>query len=66
MRAAREAVPNTPILVGSGVDPDQCASLAPLCDGLIVGTWIKHGGDWRNPVDPARVARLREALQRCT
>ncbi|HCF59103.1 MAG TPA: phosphorybosylanthranilate isomerase [Myxococcales bacterium] len=66
VRAAREAVPNTPILVGSGVDPDQCAALAPLCDGLIVGTWIKHDGDWRNPVDPARVARLREALRRCT
>ena len=65
VRATREAVPETAILVGSGVEPDQVATLAPLCDGLIVGTWIKKDADWRNPVDPDRVARLRAALDAC-
>lgn len=64
VRAARDAVPLTPILVGSGVDPDQAPALAAICDGAIVGTWIKTGGDWRNPVDRDRVARLKDALSR--
>jgi membrane complex biogenesis BtpA family protein len=62
VRQAHEAVPNTPILVGSGVTPEQAADLAPLCDGLIVGTWIKEGSDWHNPVAKDRVARLKDAL----
>ena len=58
----RAAVPELPLLVGSGVTPEQIPALAKTCDGLIVGTWIKEGGAWRNPVSPERVLRLREAL----
>lgn len=60
----RQAVPDMPLLVGSGVSPDQIPALAGICDGLIVGTWIKDGGDWRNPVSVGRVTALREALDR--
>ncbi|MBI5543239.1 MAG: BtpA/SgcQ family protein [Deltaproteobacteria bacterium] len=64
VRAVREAVPETPVVVGSGVEPDQAQALAALCDAVVVGTWIKQGGDWRNPVERERVARLKEAFAR--
>ncbi|MBU0552188.1 BtpA/SgcQ family protein [Myxococcota bacterium] len=60
-RAVRVA--GLPVLIGSGVDLDNIAALAAVADGLIVGSALKHGGDWRNPVDPVRVARLRAALE---
>ena len=53
---------NLPVVVGSGVDPDNAEQLAAEADALIVGSWLKHGGDWRNPVDPVRVQTLRELL----
>jgi membrane complex biogenesis BtpA family protein len=62
VRAVRQAVPETPVVVGSGVEPAQAKDLAALCDAVIVGTWIKEGGDWRNPVERERVAKLKEAL----
>lgn len=46
----RGAVPDVPLLVGSG--------------GLIVGTYVKRDGDVRKPVDPARVERLVGAARR--
>lgn len=64
LREVRAAVPEMPLLVGSGVTPEQIPALSGLCDGLIVGTWIKEGGDWRNPVSKERVCSLREALDR--
>jgi membrane complex biogenesis BtpA family protein len=64
LREVREAVPDMPLLVGSGVTPEQIPELAKFSDGLIVGTWIKQGGDWRQPVSVERVAALREALDR--
>ena len=47
-----------PVMVGSGVTPD----CIPPADGWIVGSWLKRGGDWRNPVDVDRVRRMRVAL----
>ena len=55
-------IPDHLVVVGSGVEPGQAKALAELCDAAIVGTWIKHGGDWRNPVERERVARLKEAF----
>ena len=48
-----------PVLVGSGVQPDQVKPLFDAgADALIVGSWIKKDGVWTNPVDPARCAKL--------
>ncbi len=49
-----------PVVVGSGVNPDNATSFD--ADALIVGSWLKVGGDWHNPVDMRRVRRVREAL----
>ena len=51
-----------PVLVGSGITEANIAEFAAVADAVIVGTSIKEGGDWRAPVETARVRRLRSAL----
>jgi uncharacterized protein len=48
-----------PVVVGSGVTPKDALALSDHADALIVGSWIKEDGDWRNPVALHRVVRLR-------
>ena len=45
-----------PILVGSGATPELLPKLLPVCDGLVVGSWLKVGGQVLAAVDPARAA----------
>ncbi len=54
----REAVPDVPLLVASGVDKGNVAPLLSVADGVIVGTSLKQGGVTTNPVDEKRVAGL--------
>lgn len=51
-----------PVIVGSGVTPENAASLGSLADALIVGTFFKEDGDWRKPVSLSRVRALRSCL----
>lgn len=51
-----------PVVVGSGVTPADAAALGAVADGLVVGSYLKEGGDWRAPVDVERVRRVRAAL----
>jgi membrane complex biogenesis BtpA family protein len=64
VKRVRSAVPDVPILVGSGVTAETVAELLSVADGAIVGTAVKHGGDVRNPVDRGRVERLVAAARR--
>lgn len=48
------AASSLPLLVGSGVTPEQVGGLLEHADGLIVGSFIKRGGVWSNPVDAER------------
>lgn len=57
----RAAVPDRPILVGSGVTPETVGDLLRVADGAIVGTWLKRGGHVAEAVDVERVARLARA-----
>ncbi len=54
--AAKEAA--LPVAVGSGVTENNIAELAQISDALIVGSWLKYDGNWRNRVDVQRVKRL--------
>jgi len=58
LRAVREAVPTTPLYLGSGVTAARAAALLRLADGLIVGTAAKVDGIVTNPVDAARVRAI--------
>ncbi len=59
----REALPDTPVLIGSGLT-EQNASAFADADGAIVGTSIKIDGRVGAPVDSDRVARLVAAFKR--
>ena len=63
VKRVRSAVPDTPLLVGSGVNPESAAELLSIADGAIVGTSLKRDGRLGNPVDPERVTRLVEAAR---
>jgi len=63
LKRVRSAVPDIPLLVGSGATPETAAELLSVADGLIVGTAMKRGGVLANPVDLARVRRLVEAAR---
>ncbi len=52
-----------PLLVGSGVTVEQLPRLMPHADALIVGSSIKVGGVWSNPLDRERCVRLVEAAR---
>jgi hypothetical protein len=58
VKRVRGAVPDVPLLVGSGVTPHTVAELLSVADGVIVGTALKRDGDVASPVDPERVRRL--------
>lgn len=61
LRDARSAC-TLPVLAGSGATPELLPMLLRHADAVIVGTCLKHGGLWSNPVDPARAAAfVREA-----
>lgn len=49
-----------PVLVGSGVRIDNLQAYMNAADALIIGSWLKVEGNWANPVDYERAARLME------
>ena len=53
---------NLPVIVGSGLSPEQVPALFATADGAIIGQWLKHDGRWWNPVDPRRVEQLMNAV----
>jgi hypothetical protein len=63
VKRVRSAIPDTPLLVGSGVTAETAGELLSVADALIVGTSLKRDGRVLNPVDPARVRRLVDAVR---
>jgi membrane complex biogenesis BtpA family protein len=63
LRAVREAEPDAPLLVGSGLTARNVALYAPHCDGCIVGTSLQvPGPDGFPRVDAARTAAFTAAF----
>jgi membrane complex biogenesis BtpA family protein len=58
VQRVRDAVSDTPLLVGSGVNEGNLAVFWPLVDGMIVGSFLKVAGDAGAPVDPERARML--------
>jgi membrane complex biogenesis BtpA family protein len=59
-----KAAVKIPVLVGSGVTPDNIGNYARYADGVIFGTYAKFDGNWINDVDSERVKRLVEAAKK--
>lgn len=51
------------VIIGSGLTADNVAELLKVADGAIVGSAMKHGGVWWNPVDHARVHAIVEQVK---
>lgn len=51
-----------PVLIGSGVTPENVADYATCSNGVIVGSYLKEEGYWRNPICSLRARRMREAV----
>jgi hypothetical protein len=58
LKRVRSAVPEAPLLVGSGATAETVAELLSVADAVIVGTSLKRDGRLANPVDVERVRRL--------
>ncbi len=53
-----------PVLIGSGLTPENVNKYLLYADGLIVGSYFKRGGNWKNIVDEDRVKKFLDALDR--
>ena len=61
--AVRNSAPDLPLIVGSGVTPENCNTYLGIADALIVGSSLKSAGNWEYPVDPKRVEALVNAVK---
>ena len=61
--AAVRAAVELPVVVGSGLSAESLARYAEA-DAWIVGSWLKRGGLWSEPLDLDRVGRMGEAAAR--
>ncbi len=59
----RRAVPDRPLLVGSGVDATNAARFLAHADGAIVGTSLKRDGAITNPIELERVRATARAFK---
>jgi membrane complex biogenesis BtpA family protein len=58
----KSAAADRPVLIGSGVTPENLKTLVPVCDGLIVGTALKRNKDVEAEVDTHRAHAFGQAM----
>ncbi len=63
LRGLRDLLPDTPLVLGSGLNEANAAHFRDLADAAIVGTSIKLGGDVGAPVDPSRLRAVVAAFR---
>lgn len=63
LRRVRDAVPEAPVWIASGLAPENAIELLALADGAIVGSALERDGVAGNPVDRERVRRLLEVVR---
>jgi len=63
VKIVKETVGDTPVIIGSGLNPQNARDLLRYADGAIVGTYFKYHGLTQNPVDPERVRKLMSVVR---
>ena len=63
LHRVKSAVPDKPVLIGSGATVENIATLLAACDGVIVGTHIKKDGRTDASVDYDRAAAFVQAAR---
>ena len=44
-----------PVIIGSGVNINNLENYFPICDAMIIGSYFKKNGNWKNTIDVSRV-----------
>jgi membrane complex biogenesis BtpA family protein len=57
-------VAHTPVLIGSGMDPDNIAKFFSLADGFIVGSTFREKGRFLGALDPARLRTFTDIFRK--
>ena len=58
LRLVRNTISSLPVLVGSGLTPENAAEMLSFSDGAIVGSSIKKDGRIDRPVDIQRIQKM--------
>ncbi|OWY70074.1 hypothetical protein B7486_17380 [cyanobacterium TDX16] len=64
VRRVKEAVPKTPLWIGSGVTAETVCDYLDIADGVIVGTALKRGGHTTAALDEKRIREFIRATKR--
>jgi uncharacterized protein len=64
LRAAKAAIPDTPVFANTGVSFDSVKDILAVADGCVIGTHFKRGGITWNAVDGERVKRFMDLVGR--
>ncbi len=63
VRRVRQAVPDRPLFLGSGVTAENIRQYMPWINGVIVGTSLKKDGQTTQPIDPQRLRNFVDAFR---
>jgi membrane complex biogenesis BtpA family protein len=63
VRLVKEHV-SIPVMVGSGVTPQNVDEMLATADGAIIGSWLKKDGKLANPVDEERVKQFMKVVKK--
>lgn len=55
---------HVPVIIGSGMTPENIESFYPVADGFIVGSTFRRNGDFLEELDPARLEKFTAAFRR--
>lgn len=65
LKAVKKALPEVPLIVGSGVTPENLADYIPsFADAVIIGTGLKKNGKTEKTVDPIRVREFMKKIEK--
>jgi hypothetical protein len=61
--SVKQSCPHLPLLIGSGITPENVHQYRHLVDGFIVGSALKQGGHWANELDEELVRKMVNAVK---
>lgn len=62
LKKVKDAVPNTPVFVNTGMRLENVKEQLTIADGAVVGTTFKYDGNFNNHVDEKRVVSFMEKV----
>jgi uncharacterized protein len=63
LRRVKEAA-HVPVIIGSGMTPENIGKFYPVADGFIVGSTFREGGEFLGDLNPEALQRFAAAFQR--